>query len=281
MLCRIPYFTKVFFLNPKLLFKKVLGRILLEVIPSPKGAVQVNIGGYTIEMWPSQNDWWKYKYLGYAYIEIVHNIKKYLPPSGIFINVGAGMGYFSAIASDIVGDLGQVHCFEPYYSNVKAIQRMIKSKPNSNIILNDYALGADDGIHNYYIQRSVNFTESSMIDNFFEKVDETIEVRTKRLDSYLEQKNIDEVSLIKIDVEGYEYFILKGLSGFFEMAKQKPPIICEIYMPVYKKSDLSLSEFHAYMKNYGYQACNIFNPRKRVDIRLLNETSDVIFMPVQ
>jgi hypothetical protein len=34
------------------------------------------------------------------------------------------------------------------------------------------------------------------------------------------------------------------------------------------------------MKNYGYQAYNILNPKKKIDIRFLRETSHVIFMPV-
>lgn len=271
--------TKILFLNPNIFFKKVLGRILLKIIPSPKGVVQVKIGGYTIDTYPSRNDWWKSMYLGCCSVEIAHSIKRYLPPSGVFIDVGAGVGYFSAIASDIIGISGQVHSFEPFPSNAKAIRRMIESNPNANIILNECALGDDDTVHNYYIERFSSSTAASMREGVLKEVDETIEVRTQRLDNYLEQKKINEVSLIKIDVEGYEYNVLKGLAGFFEKTKHKPPIICEIFASAYKGSSYLLAEFCDYMKSHGYKAYNIFNPRMRIDIRLLHETTDVVFIP--
>ncbi len=279
MLNRIPHFTEIFLLNPRLFLKKSYGRILLEVIRSPMGPVPVNIGGYIIETWPSRNDWWKSMYLGCCGIEIAHNIKRHLTQGGVFIDVGAGVGYFSAIAANIVGVTGQVHCFEPSPQCANAIRRMIASNPDSNIILNGYALGVDDDIHNYYIQRSSNSTRVSMVDNVIERADELIEVRAKRLDSYLEEKNIYEVSLIKIDVEGYEYYVLKGLADFFERAKYKPPIICEIFILAYKKSEPCLSELYQYMRSYGYRGYSIFNPEVRIDIRLLRETTDVIFRP--
>jgi len=277
-LCRISRYIKIFFLNPKIFFKKFLGHILLKVVPSPKGFIRINIGGHFIDTLPSRNDWWKSMYLGYCGVETAHSLNKYLNSGGIFIDVGAGIGYFSAIASDIVDTSGQVHCFEPNPFNIKVIQKMIKSNPNSNIVLNDYALGAQDAVCNYYIQRLKRVTKCSMIYSLIERIDETIEVRTRRLDNYLEQKNIDRVSLVKIDVEGYEYYVLKGLSGFLKRTSSKPPIICEILASAYKNLDFCLEELYDYMKSYGYEAHNIFNPRIRVDIRTLRENVDVLFL---
>jgi len=220
-------------------------------------------------------------YVGSCGVEIAHSIKKYLKERGVFIDVGAGVGYFSAIASDVVGALGQVHCFEPFPANIEMIKRTIKSNPNSNIILNECAVGDDDATHDYYSGRSGNSVADSMMNTHLCSIDETIKVKTQRLDTYLRQNNINSVSLIKIDVEGYEYRVLKGLAGFFENAVCRPPIICEIFLPVYWTSSLSLAQLNAYMNGYGYQVCSIFNPRKRVDISTLRETADVIFMPTK
>lgn len=283
---RIPYYAKLFFLNPYVFFQKIYVRILLKVMPCPKGVVPTNIGGYTIKVVPSRSSIEKSIFFGYYQAEIANNIKRYLTTGGVFIDVGAGIGYFSAIASDIVGVSGEVHCFEPLSSGATAIKEMIVSNPNSNIVLNDCALSVDNGFHNYYMRRGNNNTAFSMIHDVFllkksnviRGVDQVIKIRTQRLDTYLEQKNINEVSLMKIDVEGYEFYVLKGLADFFERATHKPPIICEIYTPAYKKkSDFSLQEFWYYMNDYGYQAYNIFNSRIKFDIRLLNEITDVIF----
>ena len=217
-------------------------------------------------------------YLRCCGVEIAHNIKKYLPKGGIFIDVGAGIGYFSAIASSVVGVSGQVHCFEPNSVNAGAIQKMVKNKLQSNIVLNSYALGADECDHNYYIQRLGRSSVNSMVNGAIERVDEVIKVRTHRLDAYLSENEISAVSLIKIDVEGFEYYVLKGLSRYFERTTCKPPIICEIVILVYKNNDPSLADLSSYMASYGYHAYSILNPRIKVDMRLLRENTDILFI---
>jgi len=189
-----------------------------------------------------------------------------------------GVGYFSARASSIVGVSGQVHCFGPNPVNAGAIQKMVKNNLQSNITLNSYALGADECDHDYYVQRLERYSENSMVKGVLGHVDEVINVRTHRLDTYLSENEISAVFLIKVDVEGYEYYVLKGLAHFFERAACKPPIICEICSSAYKNNDFSIEDLSSYMASYGYHAYNILNPRKRADIRLLCENTDVLFM---
>ncbi|MFQ5786904.1 MAG: FkbM family methyltransferase [Thermodesulfobacteriota bacterium] len=276
---RMAYFVEIFFLSPALFFKKVYMRILFKVVSTPKGAVPIKVGDYTIVTWPARNDWWKLMYIGYSSIEVKQEINRYLTTSGIFIDVGGCVGYLSAIASRIVGSSGQVHCFEPNPVNIASIQKMIQSNPDSNIILNGYALGIDDGVHHYYKKSKKNSTEVTMIENLIcpEEVTESFEVKTKRLDKYLEQKNINNVSLIKIDVEGFEYFVLKGLEGYFQKNINRPPIICEITPSAYVHLDYTINELYNYMRDYGYQAYSIFNSNRVVDIRSMHEVTDVVF----
>ncbi|MHB9154855.1 MAG: FkbM family methyltransferase [Endomicrobiales bacterium] len=280
MLRKAASIAELLFVNPAIFIKKLRGRMLLKLVHSPQGEVPLKIGDYTIMVLPSRNDWWKSMYVGCCGVEIEQNIKRYLLKSGNFIDVGAGVGYFSAIASGIVGASGQVHCFEPYPSMIRAIQRMINSNPNPNIILNAYALGMKESVDNYYIQRFDKHMTVSMVRNFVEKVDEIIEVRTRRLDTYLEQKKIDNVSLIKIDVEGYEYLVLKGLEGYFNKCSVKPPIIVEITPPNDTRGGYSLSDLQRFMGYYGYSAYSIHNPRGKEDVRYLRETKDVLFRAV-
>ncbi len=222
-------------------------------------------------------------YVGYCDVEISYNIKRLLTESGVFIDVGGGIGYFTAIASEIVGSSGQVHCFEPYPAHIEAIRKTIQSKPNSNIMLNPFALGVDDGVHPYYTKRRENAATSSMVEHFYNKgiIPEIIYVKTQRLDRYLEQKKIKKISLIKIDVDGYEYFVLKGLEGYFEGNANRPPIIVEITPYVCSRLGYTMDDFRNYMLDYGYQAYNIFNPNRKDDIRLTtreDESRDVIFI---
>lgn len=286
MFHRITFYLKVFLLNPKIFLKRAYARILIRLTSFPKGAASVKIGDHTIDgLLCYRTMGYKLMYLGYCGVEIANNINKYLSEGGVFIDVGAGIGYFSVIASNIIGPSGQVYSFEPLPVNADHIKRMINSNKNSNIKLNSFALGDKDGVYNIYKASYSGHTVLSMKEGILEKVDEIIKVKTKRLDTYLQQNNINKVSLIKIDVEGYEFNVLRGLSGFFERSKNKPSIICEIFAPAYSNTDITINELYEYMKGYGYQAYNIFNPRIKVDIRKLDlrnpwHYTDVIFKPV-
>lgn len=279
MLCRILYYLKILFLNPIVFIKMLFGSVLLRIVTSPNGVAQVSIGGYTIDTLPSRNYWWKSIFLRCCGVEIVYNIERYLSKGDIFIDVGAGVGYFSAIASNIVGVSGQVHCFEPNPANAVAIEKMVESNPKSNIVLNSYALGADECDSNYYMQELEQSTVNSMVRGVLSKsTAESLKVKTKRLDTYLSENEIRAVALIKIDVEGYEYYVLKGLSHFFEKTTCKPPIICEIMASAYQDAGHSVGDLIGYMAKYGYHAYSIFNPRKRVDICKLHDDTDIIFI---
>jgi len=280
---RIHFYIEVLLLNPKVFFQKSLERILIIIVPVKKKAKAVKIGSHTIITYPYRNIWWKSIYLKFGGVEIVDNLKKHLKPKGVFIDVGSCIGYYSAIASEIVGDSGQVHCFEPFPESTEIIRRMINKNPKSNIVLNDCALSDEDGTAIFYDKEQSLLKPNSMVNrckNYASKGG--IAVRTKRLDDYLEEKGIDNVSLIKIDVEGYEYYVLKGMRGFFEKSNNRPPIICEVVPDFYKQAGLTLCDLEDLMRNYNYEAYNIFNQKKRVNITHdIKDHVDVIFMAIE
>jgi len=106
---------------------------------------------------------------------------------------------------------------------------------------------------------------------------ETIEVPIKRLDDYIKKRNLEKISLIKIDVEGFEFPVLKGLQKYFENTKYRPDIICEIQPSAYPLLDYTRDQFLEYMGGYGYEAYNIFAPRLKIDIAKFEKGDNVIF----
>lgn len=109
---------------------------------------------------------------------------------------------------------------------------------------------------------------------------ETIEVPIKRLDDYIKKRNLEKISLIKIDVEGFEFPVLKGLKNYFEITRDRPMIICEIVPSAYPALGESRLQLIEYMKSYGYWAYNIMNPKLKVDITKLKEGTNIIFRAV-
>ena len=83
--------------------------------------------------------------------------------------------------------------------------------------------------------------------------------------------------MIKIDTEGFEFFVLKGLQGFFEDPQNRPPILCEITPRAHGLMGIRLEELTNYLQAYGYHAHNLLN-LKRINIPVLKAQTDVLFL---
>jgi hypothetical protein len=67
------------------------------------------------------------------------------------------------------------------------------------------------------------------------------------LDSFCEEQHIDQVDLLKIDVEGYEEAVFRGATSIFKMCS--PVIQCEIVLDKEKKIF-----FDNFLKEFGFCA---------------------------
>jgi len=78
-------------------------------------------------------------------IEVIRIMKKYLKEGGVFIDVGANVGYISAIGAGLVGKTGQVHSFEPVPEFFKYLQTISEMNQEYKIVPNNFALGKKAG----------------------------------------------------------------------------------------------------------------------------------------
>ena len=101
-----------------------------------------------------------------------------------------------------------------------------KKFPNTKITIENIALGSDDKIivfnqfnesssstMNDINQESKYFKRKFNLLNFRNKknIYKSFKLKTETLDNYMKKNNFDKISFLKIDTEGYEYEILKGL----------------------------------------------------------------------
>ena len=149
---------------------------------------------------------------------LIENLK----PGTVFFDVGAHLGYFSLLASSIVGDTGQVHSFEPSNWAVAILKDNLKNRSNCTINqlaafseqktleLNDY--GPLDSLYNSFF----TIDDSEPINKQLKH--EKYNVKTIALDDYASSKNIIP-DLVKIDAETAEYDILKGMQRIINLMK--------------------------------------------------------------
>jgi FkbM family methyltransferase len=217
-------------------------------------------------------------YFGSYGLLIIDAMKRLMKPGDVFLDVGANVGYLSAFAAGIVGKRGQVHCFEPVPAYFDRLERLVELNPEHSILTNCKAAGEEPGSCTIYVTREPGQNTMVLAYKSGPEVISTLKVPVVRLDSYLAERNINRISLVKIDAEGYELPILKGLRGFFDRSKQRPAIICEIAPGAYPLLGRTISELSDYMSSYGYGAYDLIDGTTPVNLAAVEHVDDVLFI---
>lgn len=283
---------RLFFTNP-LLFFKYLRKFWIETILIKLPGVDVvpqnfqkNINGVLFEIdfafFPKNEHWLRQMRFGLYEIATVECMKKILKKGDIFIDIGAHIGYLTAIGANLVGKEGRVHSFEPVPLYFEYLRKLALQNPGYKIVPQNCALGEKTGTVAMSYGGPLYSGGSSLVAGALNPatIEGNINVSVRRLDDYLQQNELEGVALIKIDVEGFEFPVLKGLQKYFENTNYRPPIICEITPSAYPLLNYKREQLVAYMKRYGYEAYNIMAPWRKVDIAKFKEGTNVIWKTV-
>jgi FkbM family methyltransferase len=128
--------------------------------------------------------------------------------TGIVFDVGANVGDWVAFSLSLNADL-IYHCFEPSVPTFRALS----ARPfPSNVVLNNLGLGDADKTLELYV-----VGEASGMNSLYERrgvsaatpISKEI-IRVTSLDLYCDARQIREIALLKIDVEGHEASVLHG-----------------------------------------------------------------------
>jgi FkbM family methyltransferase len=171
---------------------------------------------------------------------IIDFLKNNLNKELTFVDVGSNYGWHSIIASKFCK---QVFSFEPQ-KRMFDIQKMsIDENKIKNINLFNFAVGEKNkkGQMNYinYDLNWVNIGDLSLGNG-----GEEIEI--KDIDSLM----LPKIDIIKIDVQGYEKFVLEGTLN--KINSDKPIIIIELENFQMQKFDYDDSYIFSFFKNLGY-----------------------------
>ena len=153
--------------------------------------------------------------------------KKIINEGDCVIDIGANLGYFSVIFSNLVGKKGKLICIEPVKPFFEVLQWALKNK--SNTVLYNYALGNENKMVELVLPKfeGVFRTGLSHIPN-----DESEKVNSYIFETEMVQgskllNDLPRIDYIKCDIEGYEGIVLSELKEILN--KYRPVLQVEIW----------------------------------------------------
>ena len=114
------------------------------------------------------------------------------------------------------------------------------------------------------VYSSWNLKSKAVHKNHFGTSKSTFNAKTQTLDNFVSINKIKNISLIKLDVDGNEYYVLK--SGKLLLSKKKIPIIMEFAPYLYKENNYSLDDMIKLIKSFNYSFFELISLKKINDI---------------
>lgn len=143
--------------------------------------------------------------------------------TGTFIDIGANIGQHSLFMSRYATN---VHAFEPWEPVLKQFRRMVENNGIKNIRIHPYGLGNDNSKKPFFKPPEKNLRTGSFVEHFNAENSPEGELEIKKGDDAFALEQIHTVSVIKMDIEGYEKLALQGLRQ--TLFKHRPIMIFEL-----------------------------------------------------
>lgn len=178
--------------------------------------------------------------------EEINLLRKLIKPGAVVYDIGANIGFYATLLSELAGPKGKVVCFEPDKHNFRYLQQAAGKK--SNVLLFQKAVSDKAGELKIYRSKLLNVDHRTYPVNNYESV-EIIEAVC--LDD-LVPDSLPSPDVIKIDIQGYELAAFHGMRRILEEVTNLK-IIAEFWPHGFKRAGTSALEFYDFLEGLGYR----------------------------
>jgi FkbM family methyltransferase len=147
----------------------------------------------------------------------------------VCVDVGANVGYYTLLASRLVGPSGHVYALEPAPEIYAALQANLALNAVSNVTALPVAAGPDEGRAALFRPPSGNVGRSSLRPHSdVPSRQDRSPVAVRPLAAVVRGSDLHRLRLVKIDVEGYEVEVLRGLEPILGQGL-RPAVLVEVH----------------------------------------------------
>jgi FkbM family methyltransferase len=204
--------------------------------------------------------------------------------ASVFFDVGANIGYFTVLAEKL-NDKVKIFSFEPSNGPKYYLNRNVKSNHLKNVHVIEKAVADINGtleffevVNEKYPGVEYQLSGSNSLQNQFGlSKQKHYKVPTTTLNVVMDENNLKQLDLIKLDTECTEHYILKSSADTIN--RHQPIIICEVYRVIEDEVQEAINSFAGY-NIYQYQNHKLKHINSFKEIRSnLDEERNFVFCP--
>lgn len=150
-------------------------------------------------------------------------IREHLKAGDVFLDIGANIGWYTVLASTIVGERGFIFAFEPRPETAARLRQTIEDNPlKDRIVLHQCGLSDAQGVA--YIKNKIDDDNpgGSAVSSRATWGIDSAQIALRTLNSF----NFERIDVVKMDVEGSEMNVMRGAKQLF--ARLRPVVLTEI-----------------------------------------------------
>jgi len=168
-----------------------------------------------------------------------------------FVDVGANYGGMCIGASRLIGPKGRIMAFEPNPLVHRFLARTLNGLPSTTASF-EYACSDEEGRAQFFVPRTSSGAAGFVAAYSNQDDARSFSVASKTLDSALrDDARLDSISLIKIDVEGFEMRVLRG--AMQTIRRHKPRLLIEINPEAMSLAGTHPEVLRKFLKSVGYR----------------------------
>jgi len=193
-------------------------------------------------------------------------IKDLVKPGSCAVDIGANIGFYTALLADCVGPTGHVYAFEPDERN---FARLLASTRHRAQIQAERAAVTDvDGSVELYMSTDLNVDHRTYRDDDSSRV--KVAVRGVSLDTFFRNAKAMP-QFVKMDIQGAEYRVLLGMK---EIVSRSPDLIIltELWPFVHDQFGNGLSTLLDLVDSWGFEMRRIVSSGNHLGDRISSST---------